>query len=201
MFTGIVRSVGRVAVVGGGYDGSRRLAIDTGGLATANWQRGDSIAVAGVCLTVVTLSEGRFEAELSGETLARTTLGRLAAGSAVNLEPALRASEALGGHLVTGHVDGVARVRDCREEGGVLTATIDAPDELERFIAAKGSVTLDGVSLTVGRVTDAAFVIDLVPHTRAVTTLAALAPGRELNLEVDLVARYLDRLIESRRGA
>ena len=201
MFTGIVRSVGRVAVVGGGSDGSRRLAIDTGGLATANWQRGDSIAVAGVCLTVVTLSEGRFEAELSGETLARTTLGRLAAGSAVNLEPALRASEALGGHLVTGHVDGVARVRDCREEGGVLTATIDAPDTLARFIAAKGSVTLDGVSLTVGRVTDAAFVIDLVPHTRAVTTLAALAPGRELNLEVDLVARYLDRLIESRRGA
>ncbi len=201
MFTGIVRSVGRVAVVGSGSDGPRRLAIDTCGLATANWQRGDSIAVAGVCLTVVTLADGRFEAELSGETLAHTTLGRLAAGSAVNLEPALRASEALGGHLVTGHVDGVARVRDCREEGGVLTANIDAPDALARFIAAKGSVALDGVSLTVGRVTGAAFVIDLVPHTRAVTTLGALAPGRELNLEVDLVARYLDRLIESRRGA
>jgi len=200
MFTGIVRSVGRVAGIGEGAS-ARRLAIDTGGLATAGWQRGDSIAVAGVCLTVVTLADGRFEAELSGETLARTTLGRLAAGSAVNLEPALRASDVLGGHLVTGHVDGVARVRECREAGGVLTATIDAPDALARFIATKGSVALDGVSLTVGRVTGAAFVIDLVPHTRAVTTLAALAPGSELNLEVDLVARYLDRLVESRRGA
>jgi riboflavin synthase len=201
MFTGIVRSVGRVAAVGSGSGGSRRLAIDTGGLATGAWQRGDSVAVAGVCLTVVTLVDGRFEAELSGETLARTTLGRLAVGSAVNLEPALRASDALGGHLVTGHVDGVARVRDCHEAGGVLTATINAPDALARFIAAKGSVALDGVSLTVGQVTGAAFVIDLVPHTRAVTTLGALAPGRELNLEVDLVARYLDRLIETRRGA
>jgi len=201
MFTGIVRSVGRVAVVGGGSGGSRRLVIETGGLATAGWQRGDSIAVAGVCLTIVALADGRFEAELSGETLARTTLGRLAAGSAINLEPALRASDVLGGHLVTGHVDGVARVRDCREENGVLTATIDAPDTLARFIAAKGSVALDGVSLTVGRVTGAAFVIDLVPHTRAVTTLGSLAPGSDLNFEVDLVARYLDRLIETRRGA
>jgi riboflavin synthase len=200
MFTGIVRSVGRVAATGEGA-GARRLAIDTGGLSTGGWQRGDSIAVAGVCLTVVSLADGRFEAELSGETLARTTLGRLAAGSAVNLEPALRAADALGGHLVTGHVDGVARVRDCREEGGVLSATVDAPGALAHFIAAKGSVALDGVSLTVGRVTDAAFVIDLVPHTRAVTTLGALAPGTELNLEVDLVARYLDRLIRARSGA
>jgi riboflavin synthase len=200
MFTGIVRAVGRVAGIGNS-EGARRLAIDTGGLSTGDWQRGDSIAVAGVCLTVVTLGDARFEAELSGETLARTTLGRLAAGSAVNLEPALRASDALGGHLVTGHVDGVARVRDCHEEGGVLTATIEAPESLARFIAVKGSVALDGVSLTVGRVNSAAFVIDLVPHTRAVTTLGAIEPGRELNLEVDLVARYLDRLVESRRGA
>lgn len=201
MFTGIVKSVGRVAAAGSGSGGSRRLAIDTGGLATAGWQRGDSIAVAGVCLTVVALADGRFEAELSGETLGRTTLGRLAAGSPVNLEPALRAADLLGGHLVTGHVDGVARVRDCREEGGVLTATIAAPDALARFIAVKGSVTLDGVSLTVGRVTDAHFVIDLVPHTRAVTTLGAIAPGTDLNLEVDLVARYLDRLITARSGS
>lgn len=200
MFTGIVRSIGRVAETGEGA-GARRLSIDTGGLSTGGWQRGDSIAVAGVCLTVVTLADGRFEAELSGETLARTTLGRLAAGSAVNLEPALRAADALGGHLVTGHVDGVARVRDCREERGVLTATVDAPGALARFIAAKGSVALDGVSLTVGQVSGAAFVIDLVPHTLAVTTLGAIGPGSELNLEVDLVARYLDRLIETRRGA
>lgn len=197
MFTGIVKAVGRVASLGE-REGVRRIAIDTGSLATGGWEPGDSIAVSGVCLTAVAIGERRFEAELSGETLARTTLGGLAAGSAVNLEPALRAADALGGHLVTGHVDGVARVRDCREQGGALTATVEAPGALARFIAAKGSVALDGVSLTVGRVTGASFVIDLVPHTRAVTTLGALAPGLELNLEVDLVARYLDRLLEAR---
>jgi riboflavin synthase len=200
MFTGIVKSVGRVASIGDG-GGLRRLAIDTGGLATADWQRGDSIAVAGVCLTAVAVAEGRFEAELSGETLARTTLGGLEAGSPVNLEPALAAASALGGHFVTGHVDGVARVLECREQGGAATATIEAPAALARFIATKGSVALDGVSLTVGRVCGAAFVVDLVPHTRAVTTLGGLAPGNELNLEVDLVARYLDRLLEARGRA
>ena len=201
MFTGIVKAVGRVVAVGTGSGGSRRLTIDTGGLLTADWQRGDSVAVAGVCLTVVALAEGRFEAELSGETIARTTLGALASGAAVNLEAALRASDALGGHLVTGHVDGVARVRDCREAAGTLHATIEAPAVLARFVAEKGSVTLDGVSLTVGRVAGGEFGIDLVPHTRAATTLGALAPGLELNLEVDLVARYLDRLLESRGRA
>lgn len=201
MFTGIVRAVGRVAAIGDGTGGSRRLAIDTGGLLTAGWNRGDSVAVAGVCLTVVTLADGRFEAELSGETLARTTLGRLAAGDPVNLEPALRAADALGGHFVTGHVDGVARAGECREAGGALHATIEAPAALARYIAEKGSVALDGVSLTVGRVDGARFEIDLVSHTRAVTTLGALAPGLPLNLEVDLVARYLDRLLEARARA
>ena len=201
MFTGIVKAVGRVAAVGAGSEGSRRLTIDTGGMLTAGWQRGDSVAVAGVCLTVVALAEGRFEADLSGETIARTTLGALAAGTPVNLEAALRASDALGGHIVTGHVDGVARVRDCREAAGALHATIEAPAALARFVAEKGSVTLDGVSLTVGRVAGSEFGIDLVPHTRAATTLGALAPGLELNLEVDLVARYLDRLLESRGRA
>jgi riboflavin synthase len=200
MFTGIVKSVGRVLAVGDD-SGLRRLALDTGGLATSGWQCGDSIAVSGVCLTVVAIGQGRFEAELSGETLARTTLGRLQAGSAVNLEPALPASGVLGGHLVTGHVDGVARALDCREQDGALVATIEAPSALARFIAMKGSVALDGVSLTVSRVSGAAFGVDLVPHTRAVTTLGALAAGSELNLEVDLVARYLDRLLDARGRA
>lgn len=200
MFTGIVKAVGRVASLGE-REGVRRIAIDTGTLATEGWRPGDSIAVSGVCLTAVAVAPRRFEAELSGETLARTTLGDLAAGSAVNLEPALRAADALGGHLVTGHVDGVARVRDCREQRGALTVTVEAPPALARFIAEKGSVALDGVSLTVGRVTGAGFVIDLVPHTRAMTTLGALAPGLALNLEVDLVARYLDRLLEARGTA
>ena len=116
----------------------------------------------------------------------------------MNLEPALAAGAALGGHLVTGHVDGVATVRDCSEQAGALQATIRAPDALARFIAEKGSVTLDGVSLTVGRVAGADFEITLVPHTRSATTLGELAAGRPLNLEVDLIARYLDRLLEAR---
>jgi riboflavin synthase len=198
MFTGLVQAVGRVASVGEGSGGACRLAIDTGGLGTGRWRLGDSVAVAGVCLTVVTLADGRFEAELSEETRSRTTLGRLRAGDVVNLEAALSASDALGGHFVTGHVDGVARVLDCREAGGSLHAAIEVPPALARFVAEKGSVALDGVSLTVGRVAGAAFEIDLVPHTRSATTLGALGPGLALNLEVDLVARYLDRLLEAR---
>ncbi len=197
MFTGIVKSVGRVASKGGS-EGVRRLAIETGGLATDGWTVGDSVAVAGVCLTLVAVADGRFEAELSGETLSRTTLGRLGTGSAVNLEPAVTAATVLGGHLVTGHVDGIATVRKCELAAGSMHATLEAPAGLARFIAEKGSVALDGVSLTIGRVTGALFGVDLVPHTRAATTLGTLATGQALNLEVDLVARYLDRLLEAR---
>jgi riboflavin synthase len=156
------------------------------------------VAVSGVCLTVIALAGSRFEAELSPETLARTTLGGLATGMRVNLEPALAASDPLGGHFVTGHVDGIARVAGLEEAGGSLRARIEAPAALARFIARKGSVALDGVSLTVGEVEGARFAIDLVPHTRAATTLGSLAAGRPLNLEIDLVARYLDRLLASR---
>jgi riboflavin synthase len=199
VFTGIVQSIGTLAAARDGA-GARRVRIETGGLGTAGWKAGDSVAVSGVCLTLVAIDAGSFEAELSGETIARTTLGRLRAGDAVNLEPAVPAGAALGGHLVTGHVDGVARVRGCAAEGASLRATVEAPAALSRFIAEKGSVALDGVSLTVGRVDGAAFELHLVPHTLAVTTLGALAAGRELNLEVDLVARYLDRLLEARGG-
>ena len=197
MFTGIVSAMGTIAAVG---DGAVRIAVETGGLPTSGWTVGDSVAVSGVCLTLVDFAPGRFDAELSGETLARTTLGRLAAGGVVNLEPAVAAGSALGGHLVTGHVDGVASVRACAEEAGSLHAEIEVPADLARFIAEKGSVTLDGVSLTVGRVAGAAFAIDLIPHTRKVTTLGGIAPGHALNLEVDLLARYLDRLLEARGG-
>ncbi len=197
MFTGIVTSVGTVTAVGDGED-ARRIAVETGGLSTDAWRIGDSIAVSGVCLTAVAIAPGRFEADLSGETLARTTLARAAPGSRVNLEAALPAGGALGGHLVTGHVDGIATVRGSREQGGAVIAAVEAPAELLRFIAAKGSVALDGVSLTVGALRGAVFDVHLVPHTRAATTLATLAPGRALNLEVDLLARYLDRLLEAR---
>jgi riboflavin synthase len=197
VFTGIVTVIGSVSAVreaGGG----RRLTIDTGAQPTAGWAVGDSVAVAGVCLTLIAVASGRFEADLSGETLARTTLGRLVPGSAVNLEPALAAGSALGGHLVTGHVDGIATVQDCRDEAGAMGATVEAPAALARFIAEKGSVTLDGVSLTVGRVSGSRFEVTLVPHTRAVTTLGTIAAGQSMNLEVDLVARYIDRLLDMR---
>lgn len=197
MFTGIVAVTGRIAAVSGGAD-ARRIAVETGGLSTSGWKVGDSVAVSGVCLTLVAVGPGRFEADLSGETLARTTLGALAPGSRVNLEAALAAGAPLGGHLVSGHVDGVATVRGAREEGGALRAAVEAPAALARFVAEKGSVTLDGVSLTVGAVRGSEFDVHLVPHTRAVTTLGALAPGQPLNLEVDLLARYLDRLLEAR---
>jgi riboflavin synthase len=197
MFTGIVRAIGLVMRAQPSA-GARRLSIDAGSLATRGWRIGDSIAVSGVCLTIVAVSEGRFDAELSGETLARTTLGDLESGSKVNLEPAVTAADALGGHLMTGHVDGVAIVRQAVEASGSLRATIEAPAELARYIAAQGSVALDGVSLTVADVEGAVFGVDLVPHTRAVTTLARLAAGQALNLEVDLIARYLERLLEAR---
>lgn len=197
MFTGIVAATGRIAAVSDGA-GTRRIAVETGGLSTSGWKVGDSVAVSGVCLTLVAVAPGRFEADLSGETLARTTLGALASGNRVNLEPALVAGAALGGHLVSGHVDGVATVRAAREEGGALRAAVEAPAALARFVAEKGSVTLDGVSLTVGDVRGSEFDVHLVPHTRAVTTLGALVPGQPLNLEVDLLARYLDRLLEAR---
>jgi len=198
MFTGIVRGVGQIAKRS---DGSPcRLSVDAGSLPMSGWRIGDSVAVSGVCLTVVAIAGTRFDAELSPETLARTTLGSLVPGSRVNLEPALAAAEPMGGHFVTGHVDGVARVAEAAESVGALRAGIEAPAELARFIARKGSVALDGVSLTVGEVAGARFVIDLVPHTRAATTLGALAVGQPLNLEIDLVARYLDRLLEARGG-
>jgi riboflavin synthase len=197
MFTGIVRGIGRIAHVEGGGE-ARRLTIATGEVATGAWKIGDSVAVAGVCLTVAKLAGGNFEADLSGETIARTTLGRLRAGDRVNLEPALSAADFLGGHLVSGHVDGIAEVRRVEETAGSIHATIEAPSKLAHYVASKGSVTLDGVSLTVGEVSGEIFGIDIVPHTRAVTTFGSLAAGQSLNLEVDLIARYLERLLEVR---
>jgi len=196
MFTGIVRGIGTIAASSDGSTG--RLSVDTGGLATGDWRIGDSVAVSGVCLTVVAIADHRFEADLSAESLRCTTLGRLGTGDAVNLEPAARLDAALGGHLMTGHVDGIGLVTQVTADAGSRRVMVEAPAGLGRYIAAKGSIALDGVSLTVGSVTDAAFSVNLVPHTCAVTTLAALAPGQAVNLEVDLIARYLDRLLEMR---
>ena len=157
---------------------------------------GESVSVSGACLTVVGIRSDGFEVDVTVETLERTTLGRLAPSDRVNLERAVRAGDRLGGHLVQGHVDGLAEVLHTERAGEALDARIGTSPSLLRFIAEKGSVALDGVSLTVNGVAPGSFSVMLIPHTRAVTTLGELAPGRALNLEVDLVARYVARLLE-----
>jgi riboflavin synthase len=196
MFTGIVRGIGRI-VSARNADGALELAVDTGGLATGGWHAGDSICVAGVCLTAARIDAGSFAACVSRETLSCTTLGSLAPGDPVNLEPALAAGEPLGGHQVTGHVDGVARVAGADADAGSLRLTIEVPPALVRYLARKGSVTLDGVSLTVNELADDRFGVNLVPHTRAITTLGAARVGQAVNLEVDVLARYLERLLDA----
>jgi riboflavin synthase len=193
MFTGIVQAVGRIAVrETRGSDA--RLVIDAGALDLADVGLGDSIAVAGVCLTVVAIDGARWTADVSAETLALTTLGALAVGDGVNLEKALRLADRLGGHLVSGHVDGVGHVVAVEDDGGSQRWTFRVPAPLARYIAAKGSICVDGVSLTVNSIAPDAFGVTLIPHTLAVTTFGARTKGDPVNLEVDLVARYLERL-------
>ena len=196
MFTGIVREVGRVAAVDGGADGVR-LVVEAPATA-AHTGLGDSVAVDGVCLTAVAVEDGRLAFDAVPETLSRTSLGRLAPGTDVNVEPALRAGEPLGGHLVQGHVDGVGRVQSVEAEGEGLRVFVEAPSELLRYCVEKGSIAVEGVSLTVAELADDAFAVALVPHTLAATTLGRLEPGREVNLEVDVLAKYVERLLISR---
>jgi riboflavin synthase len=194
MFTGIVTATGAVAARVP-RAGDVELLVDAGALSLAGCAVGDSIAVSGACLTVTRLEGARFAADVSNETLARTTLGRLGIGSRVNLEKALRAGDALGGHFVTGHVDGVARVLAVHEDGRSRRLSLEAPAALARYVAPKGSVTLDGVSLTVNEVEGARFGVNLIPHTSEVTTLGQLTAGSVVNLEIDVIARYVERLL------
>ena len=196
MFTGIVQDVGSIlASEVRGVD--VRLVIACERLDLQRAQLGDSICVQGCCLTAVELEGQRFSADVSRETLALTTLGQLRVGSPVNLEPALRAGDALGGHLVSGHVDGIGRVTATSEDGRSRRLSVAAPAELARYIARKGSITLDGVSLTVNEVAAEGFGVNIIPHTQAVTTLGTLCVGSEVNLEVDQLARYLERLMSA----
>lgn len=200
MFTGIIQAVGRIAALEAkGTD--KRLYIQTGQLDLGDVVLGDSIAVSGVCLTVVQLPGDGFWADVSNETLQRTVLGALTTGSAVNLEKALTPVSRLGGHLVSGHVDGVGVVRERRDDGRSVYFRLQAPDELARYIAEKGSICVDGVSLTVNAVEGAQFDLNIVPHTLKETTLAGYAVARRVNLEVDLIARYLERLLLGERAA
>lgn len=205
MFTGIITDVGEVVEIEGRGDLRLRLATryDPATLAL-----GASVACDGVCLTVVDRGEaagrGWFAVDASAETLARTTLGDWSPGRRVNLERALKVGDELGGHIVSGHVDGVGMVEALREEGDSLRVSVAAPAALAPFLAPKGSIALDGASLTVNEVEDAAegvrFGVNLIPHTRAATTFGALAPGRRVNLEIDLMARYVARLREVAAG-
>ncbi|MGH8705123.1 MAG: riboflavin synthase [Burkholderiales bacterium] len=192
MFTGIVQAVGRIVRVAPLTQGLR-LAIDARALDLSDVAVGDSICVQGACLTAVALDGERFEADVSQETLA-CTVG-LAAPGAVNLEKSLRLSDRLGGHLVSGHVDGVGAVRTLERTGESALLEVIAPPGLARYVARKGSICMDGVSLTVNRVNGDAFEANLIPHTLEVTTLGRLAPGVKVNLEVDLVARYVERML------
>ena len=194
MFTGIVQAVGTVEALTP-RAGDVRIAIRAGALDLARTAIGDSICVQGCCVTAVALNGPVFEADLSRETLALTTLGSLAQGAAVNLEPALRAGDALGGHLVSGHVDGVATVVSKTTDARSTRVVIEVPPELARYIARKGSVAVDGVSLTVNEVAGIRFGVNLIPHTGDVTTLGSLVPGTRVNLEIDQVARYVERLL------
>ncbi|TMH57055.1 MAG: riboflavin synthase [Betaproteobacteria bacterium] len=195
MFTGIVQSIGRIVAAAPRADGLR-LAVDVGALDSGEIRVGDSIAVAGCCLTVVEKTGQQLSFDVSAETLACTA--RLDRPGRVNLELSLRLSDRLGGHLVSGHVDGVGVVARVDAVGdGSTRLDVDAPAALARFIAPKGSIAIDGVSLTVNDVTGPRFAVNLIPHTLAVTTLGELAPGARVNLEVDVIARYVARLQET----
>jgi riboflavin synthase len=193
MFTGIVTDVGQVLAID--RPGDLRARIGTG-YDTAGIDIGASIACDGVCLTAVALGPGWFEVQVSAETVSKTNLGQWAPGRAVNLERALKVGDELGGHIVSGHVDGLARVTGLRPEGESLRVTLAAPPALAGFIAPKGSVCLNGTSLTVNEVDGASFGINLIPHTQAVTTWGRVAAGDAVNLEIDTLARYVARLRE-----
>jgi len=190
VFTGIVRERGRVAAIDGGDDGVR-LVVESG-VETAI---GDSVAVNGVCLTVVENGNGRLAFDAVPETLSRTSLARVAVGATVNVEPALRAGEPLGGHYVQGHVDGVGGVRSLEAEGDGARLTIDAPPEVLRYCVEKGAIAVEGVSLTIAALDEDGFAIALVPHTLAATTLGELRAGDEVNLEADVLAKYVEKLL------
>lgn len=192
MFTGIVTDVGTVAAIrrAGDTRFEIRTAFDVSAISV-----GASIACAGVCLTVIERGDDWFAVTVSGETLSRTSLGQWREGSPVNLERSLRLGDELGGHLVTGHIDGTATIASMRQEGDSWRMVFEAPPALARYIAEKGSVTIDGVSLTVNEVDGGRFGVNLIPHTLAVTTLGHNRAGDRVNIEIDIIARYVARLV------
>jgi riboflavin synthase len=193
LFTGIVQELGRVEAVEGAGDGLR---LRVKAALTSELSAGDSVAVSGVCLTAVDPGDGSFTADLSPETVSRSSLGALAEGDGVNLELPLRPADRLGGHIVQGHVDGVGTIEAVSEGGTARDVRVSAPAELLRYVVEKGSVTVDGVSLTVTAVDDSGFSVSLIPETLARTTLGTGSPGRPVNLEVDVIAKHVEKLLQ-----
>jgi len=198
MFTGIIEGLGRLAALDK-RGGDARLVIEVGNLAFDDVRLGESIAVNGVCLTVVAFDVRHFEADASNETLSLTTLGALVPGAVVNLERAMRPTDRLGGHLVSGHVDGVGKVLDITPDARAQRWRFAAPHALLRYIAKKGSICVDGVSLTVNEVDDEGFEVALIPHTVAHTAFAQNTVGDAVNLEIDVLARYVERLLHTQK--
>src|SRR5512143_3572644 len=196
MFTGIVEEMGSVKALRR-EAGAARLTISASRV-LGDTVPGDSICVNGVCLTVVDMTKSDFSADVAVETLKVTNLGELRTGSKVNLERALQLSARIGGHLVSGHVDGVGRIRERREEGNGWRIFIDAPDEVLRYVIRKGSIAVDGISLTVADVDKAGFSIAIIPHTAKLTTLGFKTPGHTVNLEADIIGKYVERLLSGR---
>jgi len=199
VFTGIIKAKGRIAAIEK-RGGDVRLRVTADDLPWTEYSTGDSIAVNGVCLTAVRLFDDGFDTDVSVETLDVTTLRQLTPGDAVNLEPALRVGDALGGHLVSGHVDGIGRLLTRADDARSIRMTFEVPDELARYIARKGSVCVDGVSLTINEVSGSTFGLNIIPHTAEVTTMGAYAVGTAVNIEVDLLARYIERMLGSDAG-
>ena len=195
MFTGIIQAIGRIAAIESGEE-DIRLRIETGKLPLSEVKLGDSIATSGVCLTVTELPGDGFWADVSPETLSLTSLGTKEVGDAVNLETSLTLQTALGGHLVSGHVDGVGQVERIVEDARFWRVTIAAPENLARYIAMKGSICVDGTSLTVNQVEGASFELTIIPQTWEETVFSEYQPGSPVNLEVDVIARYLERLMQ-----
>lgn len=195
MFTGIIEAIGNIASIQS-RSGDWHLKVSSSQLDFTSVKPGDSIAVSGVCLTAVSIAGNSFAADVSRETLACTTLGSLAIGDAVNLELALMPESRLGGHIVSGHVDGIAEMLSRKPDARSERLVFRVPDSLARYIAHKGSVCLDGVSLTVNEVAGSTFGVNIIPHTAQHTTLHLYQPGRQVNLEVDIISRYLERLIQ-----
>lgn len=200
MFTGIILAVGKIATVQS-QGGDFRFKIETGKLPLADAGLGDSIAVNGVCLTAVELGANYFCADVSNETISRTGLKSARVGTAVNLELALTPTTRLGGHIVSGHVDGLGVVMSKHQDGRSFRFKFKAPDDLAKYIAEKGSICINGVSLTVNEVDGAQFTVNIVPHTLQETTLGDMVAGTEVNLEVDLLARYMERLMKGEAAA